>query len=361
MYGSLEALRRDLESDDIRVRLSAVSKFNTVQPESRTSLFQRVLSDFNHEVREEAAKAILLCPNLYMNFLADPDAQVRIAIINLSVEIGKALNRQVEIVSDLEKLVNDSVAEVRCALARILHLHVKGEDPDEMKMRIVNLVERLLRDRNDDVRVAASSNVKELTIQNGFDWIFERGYECLHHMLTDTQWRVRNNAVELLFGLALVCTPEYFNANLFPFLMQFLRDPCNKVRQFALSALPTLASRFSSEGDWLKTKLIGHLQELAQSPNFTYRETYLHCISALASFFSVQYQSNYVFQPMIRLLKDPVHNVVLLAIEMLSRHKESIRPFRRQYELKPILESLTVESSPQTIRERASALLAECQ
>jgi hypothetical protein len=99
---------------------------------------------------------------------------------------------------------------------------------------------------------------------------------------------------------------------------------------------------------------------MADSQNFMERETYLFSISALVGFFPVQYQSNYVFQPMIRLLNDPIHNVVLLALELLAQHKDAVHPFRRQYELKPILESL-IETSPPTIKERAQAFLSACR
>ncbi|OHS98288.1 HEAT repeat family protein [Tritrichomonas foetus] len=358
---SSNQISEDLSNEDVSKRIEAVNNFSNVPPEQREALFRRVTEDFNHEVREAAANKIYLCPHMYTKFLADPDPQVRIAIINNSVLIRETQKESV--LTALTSIVNDSVAEVRCALARVLYRHaeVKSDSDDNKSIvlaNIVPLVDKLLGDRHDDVRVAASLNIKQLTIQFGFDFVFEQLYNSLHHMLTDTQWRVRNNAVELLFGLALVCSAEFFDQNLFPFLNQFLKDPCNKVRQFALSALPTLASHFGDE--WLKTKLIDNLQELAQSQNFLHRETYLLCISELAGFFPVQYQSNYVFQPMIRMLRDPVQNVVLLAIELLSKHRESIHPFRRQYELKPILESLD-ENSPPTTKERASLFLAQCQ
>lgn len=351
-----------LSSDDVPVRISAVSRIGEVDAAEREAIFNKISEDFNHEVREAAANQICLCPQCYQKFLSDPDPQVRIAIINNSVEIRKLLGlKDAAFLKSFEALASDSVAEVRCALASILHQHAKasGEGSKDLVLdKIVPLIDKLLVDRHDDVRVTASLNIKELTVLYGYDFVFEKLYNSLHHMLTDTQWRVRNNAVDLLFGLALVCSSDFFDQNLFQFLMQFLKDPCNKVREFALSALPTLASHFGDK--WLRTKLITSLQELGQSQNFLHRETYLQSISALASFFPVQYQSNYVFQPMIRMLRDPVNNVVLLAIELLSQHRESIHPFRRQYELKPILENL-VETSSQTIKERANAFLAECQ
>ena len=357
-----------LSNEDVQVRLDAVAHFDAIPPEARAAAFQKVTEDFNHEVRKKAAEKIDLCPSHYKRFLEDPDPHVRIAIVARSVEIAKSLGNQQDVLVELEKkILKDSVPEVRCALASVLHEHAKvatSEDQSAheavLSSKIVPLIDSLLKDQNDDVRVAASLNVKQLCIQFGFDFVFSQLYNPLHSMLTDTQWRVRNNAVELLFGLALVCTEEFFNNNLSQFLLHFLKDPCNQVRRFALSALPTLASHFGNE--WLKTKLIRDLEKnLAQSSNFTHKQTYLRCISALVSFFPVQYQSNYVFQPMIRMLKDHVDNVVLLAIELLSQHREAIHPFRRQYELKPILESLLDNSQNSTIKERANAFLTECQ
>ncbi|KAH0788452.1 HEAT repeat family protein [Histomonas meleagridis] len=356
----VERIKEELGSEDVNTRLGAISKISTIPEGNRAEIFNLVINDFNHEVREAAANQIVLCPSCYKIFLSDPDPKVRIAIIKHSIDIRKELKNDEDFFKSFEALQNDSVADVRRVFATVLADHAKADfgDKDKVVPRIVQLVERLLSDRHDDVRVAASLNVKQLTIQFGFDFVFEQLYNSLHKMLTDTQWRVRNNAVELLFGLAIVCNSDFFDQNLFPFLMQFLTDQCYKVREFALKALPTLVSHFGVE--WLKSKLIVELQTLAQSQNFLQRETYLYCISALVSFFPVQYQSNYVFQPMIRMLRDPVQNVVLLAIELLQKHKESIHPFRRQYELKPILENL-VESSPQTVKEHANAFLAECQ
>lgn len=351
-------LRDMLTNANVDVRLDAVSKIGTAPKDNREALFKIISEDFNHSVREAAAHQIKHCPQVYQLFLTDPDPQVRMTIITQSIDIQQELKDPTGVLTHLTELKVDSVAEVRATLARVLYLHAKLLDKGKVLELIVPLVNDFLCDRNDDVRVAASLNIKELTMLFGYDFVFEQLYSSLHNMLTDTQWRVRNNAIELLFGLALVCSQEFFDQNLFPFLVQFLKDPCNQVREFTLSALPTLASNFGE--DWLKNKLIPALQELAKSENFLHRETYLLCISALVSFFPIQYQSNYVFQPMIRMLRDQVHNVVLLAIELLAQHRESIHPFRRQYELKPILESL-VENSPPTIKEKANVFLAECQ
>jgi serine/threonine-protein phosphatase 2A regulatory subunit A len=368
----MQALINALGHDDVSVRLDAISRFSSVK-EAKEPLFKKVSEDFSRDVREAGGGVIDLCPSMFALFLADPDPQVRIAVINKSLKVRDALGNPISVISSLSAVARDSSAEVRCALAKILHLHADLPNPEAFTPivvgHIVPLIGNLVKDLHDDVRVAASLNLRALVTKFGFDIIFEYLHNTLHGMLTDTQWRVRNNAVELLFQLALVCSKEFFNSQLFPFLLLFLRDPSNRVREYAVKELPTLAQHFGD--DWLKTKLVIELQNLAQSPNFLHRQTYLWGISELVDFFPVQYQSNYVFQPLIRMLRDPIHNVVLLALHLLAKHHDSMHPFQREYELFPILKTLAESGQATvgraapgisaTIRERASRFLTDFQ
>ena len=358
---NMSSVIEDMKSEDPEKKIGVLNNFsqimNQIPAQQLSAYYQKAADDLDHRVRIAAAKQILLFPDFFQKFLADPDPEVRIVIIENSVEIRKVKEG---ILQTFDTLTKDSVADVRSALARVLHLHAKfspnGQDPIQHFMTFfLPILKKLMADRNDDVRIEASKNVKYLTIQFGFDFTFDKLYPLLQLMLNDSQWRVRNNAAELICGLAMVCSSDFYDQNLSQFIFMFLKDNCNKVREFALSALPDIASQYGYE--WVKTKLMDSLQELAQSPNFLYRETYLLCISQLAAFFPKQYLSNYVFQPMIRMLRDPVQNVVLLAIDLLSKHKDSIHPFRKQYELKPIIESLG-ENSPVTIKEKASQLIS---
>jgi hypothetical protein len=63
---------------------------------------------------------------------------------------------------------------------------------------------------------------------------------------------------------------------------------------------------------------------------------------------------------MIRMLKDPVNNVVAAALVLLSEQIQEIHPFRKQYELRPILEALAADAPP-TIRDLARAFMNEFQ
>jgi hypothetical protein len=353
-----DALLEALNADDIEVRLDAVSRLDSISPDAREPLFKKIATDLRHEVREAAAQRIALSPSMFTLFLVDPDPQVRVAIINNSIPVRCYFPSSDTVFGRLTESVRDPSVEVRCALARMLHQHAKldiaGNSLAFVLKHIVPLVEKLLIDQNDDVRIAASATVKELTIQFGFDFIFEHLRPGLQAMLTDLQWRVRNIPVELLFNLSLVCSAELFEGMLFDFVMAFLKDPCYRVRRFALAALPNLAQRFGPE--WLKTTLVNKLKEMEDSTNFIHRQTYMLAVSSLMNFFPVQYQSNYVFQSLIRKLHDPVHNVVLLALELLQEHRDELHPFRVQNELKPVLDGLIENRlTPSTTRERAEA------
>jgi hypothetical protein len=358
----MEEIRAALRSDQAEVRLNALDWLERVPASNREAFFDLILDDLNYHVREKAAQSITLCPSAYTKYLADPIPCVRIAVIQRSVEVRLFLGDPVGIMTRLGALVRDPVSEVRAALARVLHEHGKVESdckaPEFTVTRICPVVRDLLMDPSDDVRVIGSLNLIELAIFHGFDFVFDHMQDLIRLVLTDRQWRVRNSGVQLIFGLALLCTASYFTANLMPFLTRFLTDSCKKVRQFVISGLPTVAQQFGA--DWVIRSLIVELVKFGKSPNFLDRETYLLALSALLPFFPPEYRANFVFHPAMQLLKDRVPNVVLAAIAVLWLHNDLIHPFRRQNELRPILESL-VENSGPTVAERAAAFLAECQ
>jgi HEAT repeat protein len=357
----MEELQASLSHEDSAVRLEAVSRFSLVEGPKET-LFKQVSEDFNHEVREAAANVLDLCPSMFSLFLGDPDIAVRLATIRNSLTVRQASGDSRSIISTIAASAHDPSAEVRRAIATVIHQHADLPSRDDFKPIVVDIIVPLLgnliKDVHDDVRVAAALNLRELVMKFGFDIIFELLNTSLHSMLTDNQWRVRNTAVELMFQLALVCSSEFFNEELFPFLLSFLQDPASQVREYAVKELPKLVQHFGD--DWFKTALMAELQKLAESPNCLPRQTYLPCISELIGFFPVQYQANYVLQPMIRMLKDPVHGVVLKALQLIHKHQDTIHPFQRQYELVPILKALAdAAPAPQgqglsgTIREKA--------
>jgi HEAT repeat protein len=270
-FDIMQFLVERLKQGDVQSRLDAISQFETVPAEDREQLFKIITEDFNHEVRRAGARMITLCPSMFPAFLSDPDPEVRIAIVNNSVDVRVLLSNPAIVLTRLsEILVRDPSVKVRCALARVLHLHAKvegAEDASDLTTQtFVPLIEQLLKDLNDDVRVTASLNLKELTVQFGFNFLFDHLHRCMQYMLTDTQWRVRNSAVELLFGLALVSSRDFFNQHILDFLLKFLRDPCCNMRLYTLTALPNIAQHLGYE--WLKTTLMESLQTMADSQNF---------------------------------------------------------------------------------------------
>jgi hypothetical protein len=361
---SMDEIVGSLAKDDVIVRIHTVSKFDSLPPRSLPELFSRVSDDLSREVRQAAAKQIFLCPIAFERYLVDLDPQVQITVILNSVEIRRKHPDPSLVISRLttQQFIRGAPNEVRYAIARVLTGHAQVDPPEQSRAlsveKIVPVIEFFSKELNDDLRVATSASVKEFAKLFGVDFIFEHLHGTLHRMITDSQWRVRFNAVELLLALAVVSTVDFFNQNLYQFLGIFLKDPCDQVRQFTLSGLPNLVERFGTE--WLTQNLVVILQELAKSQNFLHREVYLLAVSSLIMYFPEQYRSNYAFQPMIRMLKDPVNNVVAAALVLLSEQIQEIHPFRKQYELRPIVEALAADAPP-TIRDLARAFMNEFQ
>jgi hypothetical protein len=211
-----------------------------------------------------------------------------------------------------------------------------------------------MNDNEDKVRVAASESVREIAKYLGIEFVLGNFHTAFHRMLTDSQWRVKQNAIELIYGLAVVSTLEFFEENLFVFVIQFLKDDNSKVRHFTLSGLPNLAERFGEE--WLINRLLPQLGELGTSSNYLLREVFLLAISRLSKFVPERRRAKFAFQPMIKMLKDGVNSVVLLALIVLVEHSSELHPFRVDSELRPLLESLANGNAP-TVKDLARAFL----
>lgn len=183
-------------------------------------------------------------------------------------------------------------------------------------------------------------------------------------MFVHRQWRVRLIAIEIVFALSLKSEVRFFESNLFPYIKKFLVDPCSKIRDFSVKNLPALAKKFGET--WLRDFLALKIKDLlGENSSFLYCETYLLALSNLAGLFLPLDQPSFVFQPMIKMLKESgnshSYNVVILSMDLLKIHFKSIHPFRVRYELKPTLEKLSTDSNEKTIRERALAFLSEIE
>jgi HEAT repeat protein len=354
----VESILDDLSKDDLTTRLGAIDRFESLKlaRACHPILFAKAAECPMREVRAAAAKRLGMYPPAFETFLHDLDPQVQIIAIEKSVSIRPSHKDPVQVLTLLtdRTFLKKSPTEIRCAVARVLADHARSGPVELVIDKIIPVIDALICDNNDNVRVATALNVKELAKIFGLEFIFGNCRAALQVMLTDSQWRLRNSAIEVLFELAMVVNHEYFDAQMFDLLLGFLRDPCDAVRQFTLSGLPGLVERFG--GEWLQTKLVQNLGQLAVSNNFLHRQTYLLAIASLTSFFPEKYQSNFVFQPMIRMLNDDVYNVVEVALILLSERLGEIHPFRRQYELAPILDSLAADA-PQTVKELARALI----
>jgi hypothetical protein len=360
----MDEILDSLRKEDIAIRLSAVSELGSVPADSRPELFNVVADDLNREVREAAARLITLCPIAFERYLFDVDPRVQAAVVANSVEVRGVHPDPALVLARLtdEQFIQSASTDVRCHIARVLSAHAKLEPPDAALAvtveRVVPVIDLFMNEVSDDLRTATARTMNSLAKYFGTDFVFEHLHTSFHRMITDVQWRVRICAVDILFGVAIVGNASFFNNHLMTFFVRFLKDPCDRVRHFVLSGLPNLVARFGVE--WLTAKLIAVLQELARAANFLYREAYLLAISSLVTYFPEQYRSNYVYQPMIRMLRDPVENVVAVALILLSEHIAEIHPFRKQYELRPLLEGL-VAHAPPTTKNLARAFMNQFQ
>jgi hypothetical protein len=307
-----------------------------------------------------AAQLILLCPVAYQHFLSDQDPKVQTVIATASVEIRRLHPDPGSVIAVFTNpnYFRSVAPDVRYAIASVLADHAKLEErpaaDKTLTDLIVPVIEQFIRDPEDSVRVSVSASVKEIAKVFGIEFVISALTKPFHRMLFDPQWRVRLNAIELLFGLSVISSLAFFSENLVSFIIDFLKDPISRVRLFTLSGLPSLVDKFGTP--WLTTRLIPQLEELGASPNYLHREIYLMSLSKLAKYFPERRKGNLLFRPLVRLLADSVNSVIVLALVIFSEHSAQLHPFRVQVELRPIIEGL-VAGGASTVKELAKVFL----
>ena len=345
---------KKLDNGTIEDKLSIARDLSLISKDDLNSVFNAIINMYEREVRIYASEQINLCPNIYSQFLADPDPQVRANIIKEAPWIRKALN-STDIVDQVCKLSKDSSFIVRSAVAKILFKLSEKDEKADFEQKIVPVLKTLLSDESDEVRIQASLNLFPLTTEYGFDFLFEHFSSSIQSMIDDSQWRLRLCAIGIFSSLGTVSDATFVNANLLPFFKRSIHDYSACVREAVAKGLIAIANHLGYQ--WVKNSLILTIQNLSNSPNYLDRQFYLRVMPDLIAFYPKQYQSN-MYQQLIRMLHDPVYCVVYAALDILSQHLNHIHPFRLQHELKPTLQTLLNSNSPTSINEKAEKIVA---
>lgn len=353
-----KALLNELRSENVDVRMAAVEKLAGTGPDKREDLFSVILQDEIVDVRKKAAELIALCPAVYAQFLGDIDPGVQQIVIDKSKEVANVVG-PIEVLKALEGF-QSSDPDLRASVAHVLAQHVPEQPSQEnqtfVKENLCGGIGIWINDSDDVVKLAAADTIRTIAVYYGLDFVLTNLRGQIEKMIEDQQWRVRNRAIELILATAQTCKLKFFNHRIFPFIPFFLRDDSDKVRNYVISLLPGIACKFSS----FARKLTETLADMSDSKDYTERQTYMQVLSTMADFFSKEEQSDIVFSYLVQALQDPDHGVVILALEILTRHRRLIHPFKVTYELKPLVEKLTTNCSP-TIKMRAVRLYEMCK
>lgn len=353
-----EEVIRVLNSDQAEAKLPVVQDLSGIPTDSLEEIFNTAAKQNESEVREACAKQIVLCPRAYKRFIFDPESSVRIQIVKNSVKIREAIGG-FEILDCVSKLATDRAPEVRRIVASVIFPLIKISDSEEdqkreAQLKVVPAFKTLFADEDDGVRINAASHINDFTSTFGFDYLFTNLSDSIHSLYEDKQWRIRIIIVNLLVGIGLATDSSFVDANILPLLSKGLKDNCEKVRLAVADGLVALTSFLGLE--WLQNSLFKIVSQLEKSQSFLDRKLFLVLMVRLIPYYPPQYQSN-MYRPIINLLQDPVNNVTLTAITVLSQNISHVHPFRLQHEVKPILEKLVANSINLTVVEKAKSFL----
>lgn len=343
-------------SQSIQGKTEIFSTLASKNPSERLPIFEKALIDRHINVRLEAAKFIDLCPAKFLDFLNDPFDKVRCIIIEKSPSISNP-----DVFVSVCQLNNDPSPLVRISLARVLNSFIKSKT-DPLINNCFEVILYLLQDFDDEVRIEASHAVQSFAKKFGSQYLVTGLYEHWKFILNDLQWRVQQVGIELLLDIAYQSKPIFFEENLLKKFVQFLKKPCHKLRVFLIQRLPDLfryLDKDDQENSMLIQKFFPIISTFGKAPNTISKETYILCISTLVPLVPEKYLSNFVFQPLINLLRESFatqyFNITILSMVHLEKHIKLLHPFRIRYDLLPLLEQL--ESKEITVKAKADKFI----
>jgi hypothetical protein len=335
-----------------QLSLAIVASLDTVAPWDLPELFDAIAKDPSDAIRAAGAARVSLCPPAFPRFLLDESPTVQIAAIRHSRAVRDADRDSPMVLGRLTDAAWAGAvrAPVRRALVAALPEHIGDDQSFAAAYAVLRLY---MDDACDEVRMDVAGAVRALAARPR-PFLLPRMSAVFRLMLVDVQWRVRQVGVELLYAAALAADARCFAAAIFPHLLAFLRDPCLKVRQFALTGLPALVARFPAL--WATGQLFAELRPLAFSPSYLQRELFLGAVVVLARAFPPPELTDYAHMVLHLLFKDPVESVVFTAMLTLLEHLPIVPLARLEKEVIPFLQGLRANGSP-TLRLPAEELL----
>jgi serine/threonine-protein phosphatase 2A regulatory subunit A len=280
-----------------------------------------VLAEFPHliEILQGAGLAGSVLLPLFLRFLADPEADVRVQ----SCAHAKALLAAepaagaVSLYEPLKKLSRDQSDEVRVALAEVVLTLAPLLGPQRTAEHLLNIALQLLRDEYPMVRLALLSTLPEIASVISVELLVQSLEPAAVGLTSERAWRVRVAVLSHAPTLAAHLGEATFMQTIAPPVLALIEDRVASVRIAAAETYAALARVFGDA--WVLTHIVPILQRLQHARVAGVRVAVCQSIAALAAVVDPRTTTEALTPVLFALCQDPVPNVRLNAAKIIPQ------------------------------------------
>lgn len=246
----------------------------------------------------------------FVKLLKDTEAEVRTAVAGQIPGFCSLIDRDTllnEIMTSVEDLVSDQSQHVRASLGT----QISGLAPilgkEETIAHLLPMFLSMLKDDFPDVRLHIISKLEQVNKVIGIDLLSQSLLPAIVQLAEDKQWRVRLAIIEYIPLLASQLGVKFFDEQLSDLCMGWLGDTVFSIREAATQNLKKLTEVFGVE--WSKESIIPKVVAMGQHPNYLYRMTTCFAISTLAPVVTLDIIEESILPILDRLVADEIPNI----------------------------------------------------
>jgi serine/threonine-protein phosphatase 2A regulatory subunit A len=282
----LTALRTLFEDKSWRVRYMVAEKFEQVRVPFSTVyiLSTNSLPQIAKAVDEEVVSRDLV-PS-FIKLLKDTEAEVRTAIAGQIPGFCALVERDTllqEIMPAVEELVSDSSQQVRASFGT----QISGLAPilgkQETTEHLLPMFLQMLKDEFPDVRLNIISKLELVNDVIGIELLSQSLLPAIVQLAEDKQWRVRLAIIQHLPLLASQLGVKFFDEKLSSLCMSWLGDTVFSIREASTQNLKKLTDVFGVQ--WANEAIVPKVVAMGGHPNYLYRMTTCFAVSVSLRFF----------------------------------------------------------------------------
>lgn len=300
---------------------------------------------------------------LYIKLLQDREPQVRKAGI-LSLEAIIKTTDGVVFVKPmtngpLQALANDTVGEVREALAEQITCLGFHMDKAQAKEKLLPILKKLAADESPQSRLNLCAKLGDVCSILGMDLFETEVLPLLKEVTIDQKWRVRNSIVKNIANIGIQMGKEKFaKSRLREILVQSLKDPASTVRDTAAEQVKMLFSKFGYE--WMAQNIFSDMKAIySSSGNYLHRMVPLKTVQLIAPNLSPSQIKSEFGDLLSKALEDNISNVRFIACRVLKDILPRVdSDFKAQFKIR--LQQLVNNDNDTDVRYFGNAALNVC-